>query len=254
MRKKHSPVGSGKGGKGENFTLIELLVVIAIIAILASMLLPALNKARAAAQSTSCLNNLKQSGIALTGYQGDYSDFNCYAHYERNKYYASWFTLLAPYSGMKTVPVDDGRANKWTVRQWLCPGREQSKTNHYWGYYYSYSANAVSRNGQYIGPVIFGMMTLGGQYETQRITNLKQPGRIAGLLDMQKRADGGRTPYFNFGYSTNYTNKVDFENAGFAPRHNNRMNALFLDGHAASLVPEFPLSFNTEWTGAKLFR
>ena len=58
----------------KNFTLIELLIVITIIAILAGILLPALNRARLAANTTKCTANLKQCTTALFLYADSFSD------------------------------------------------------------------------------------------------------------------------------------------------------------------------------------
>ncbi len=111
----------------KKFTLIELLVVIAIIAILASMLLPALSKARAAAQAIKCVNNVKQNVLTLVMYATDNNEklpFNATGFAQDDG--ANWFTQLA---GEGYLPSDT--ANRKAVS---CPSANCTSVDMIYGY------------------------------------------------------------------------------------------------------------------------
>lgn len=123
------PDSRASKGMVNAFTLIELLVVIGIIGILAGLLLPALARAKEKGRSISCVNNLKQIGLAMQLYEDEFGDYPP-GHVAG---LTQWDLCVGPYAGGAKDPLSTSARSKL----FMCPSVLVNDT----GTNLNYSAN-----------------------------------------------------------------------------------------------------------------
>jgi len=202
MERKNKKIG---------FTLIELLVVVAIIAILAAMLLPALSKAREKARQATCMNNLKQIGLALMMYVEDYERVPSGDSQDGGPRF--WFQKLNFY-------ISTGKPQTYNYPHpvWKCP----SNRNHAFSWTnISYGCNT---NVMYTNNPPFQDIKNPPKYARIR--------RASGVIAVTDSNGDGYYDMFANGFGPSYVySGPGTETYAPSDRHNLGSNVLFFDSH-----------------------
>ncbi len=224
------------------FTLIELLIVISIIAILASLLLPALSKAKELANRISCVNHLRQIGIGCQNYGDDNngiiprndnaSDRLVYWKTDliSNKYlpFPTWKNDTVGYGGVSTL-FECPSIKQNTVSQWDPWG----PTTWYFGSQYMMNGLAVWSSAGTEQSIMEHPEIWTNWKCALKFLQVKRPSSKFFILDKEiidgTGAAGKNHPYYITGNFIGY-------------RHGKRVNVLFFDGHAEFWKNDLPVS------------